>query len=251
MVHQKVELRNILKYLELDNKIQGRASFLELLKSTDEASPLHIVSFVNPFSYLELLKSPDLIDGVDSFFTDGALLKIFHNKFHPDRKVERLSFDFSSIAHDVFRWSQENNKKVAFVGAESFEILEAVNNIKKLYPTLNVVYSHDGFVRDADICEGVKKEIKKSGAEILICGMGTPLQEAFLLDFKNRESSLQLAFTCGGFLTQSSIKPDYYHPLVKKTGLRWLQRMIMHSHVRNRVFKDYPKFVLIYLKKHL
>jgi exopolysaccharide biosynthesis WecB/TagA/CpsF family protein len=239
-----------MKYLELDRKIQGREYFLKLLKYSNESSHFHIASFVNPFSYIELLKSPSLIDEVDSFFTDGALLRLFHNRFYSTKKVERLSFDFSSIADDVFEWCQYNNKKVALVGAEPSEIIEAVQNIVKLYPDLNIVYSHDGYVKKNDVCEGVQKNIIDSGAEILICGMGTPLQEAFLIDFKNRESSLQLGFTCGGFLTQTSIKPDYYHPLIKKTGLRWLQRVIMHSHVRNRVFKDYPKFVLFYLQKH-
>lgn len=240
-----------MKYLELDKKIKGREYFLNLLKEADTPSQLHIVSFVNPFSYIELLKSPDLIDGVDSFFTDGALLRTFHNLFYSSKKVERLSFDFSSIAHDVFDWCQHENKKVALVGAEASEIIESVHNIKKLYPALNIVYSHDGYVKDEEIFKKVKTNIINSEAEVLICGMGTPLQEGFLLSLKNCQSSLQLGFTCGGFLTQTSIKPDYYHPLVKKTGLRWLQRMMMHAHVRNRVFTEYPKFVLLYLKKHL
>jgi exopolysaccharide biosynthesis WecB/TagA/CpsF family protein len=239
-----------MKYLELDSKIKGREHFSTLLKEADVRSNFHIISFVNPFSYIELLKSPALIDGVDSFFTDGALLKIFHNLFYSTKKVERLSFDFSSIANDVLEWCQCKNKKVALVGAEPSEIIEAVKNIRKLYPTLNIVYSHDGYVKNKKVSEKVINNIIESEAEILICGMGTPLQEEFLLGFKDISTSLQLGFTCGGFLTQTSIKPDYYHPLVKKTGLRWLQRMIMHSHVRNRVFKDYPKFVLLYLTKH-
>tara|TARA_R110002094_G_scaffold2675_3_gene10491 strand:- start:1265 stop:1984 length:720 start_codon:yes stop_codon:yes gene_type:complete len=239
-----------MKYLELDRKIKDRECFLNLLKE-DAPSQFHIVSFVNPFSYIELLKSPALIDGVDSFFADGALLRTFHNLFYPSNKVERLSFDFSSIAHDVFNWCQDKNKKVALIGGEASEITVAVHNIKKLYPALNIAYSHDGYVKDKKICKEVKNNVINSGAEVLICGMGTPLQEDFLLSLKNCQSSLKLGFTCGGFLTQTSIKPDYYHPLVKKTGLRWLQRMIMHTHVRNRVLKEYPKFLLLYLKKHL
>lgn len=239
-----------MKYLELDSKIQDRNFFLKLLKESDVSSSFHIASFVNPFSYIELLKSPDLIDSVDCFFTDGALLRLFHNRFYPCRKVERLSFDFSSIANDVFEWCQYNNKKVALIGAEPPEIVEAVKNILKLYPDLNIVYSHDGYVNKKDVYEEVQQNIIDSRAEILICGMGTPLQEDFLLKFKSIESNLQLGFTCGGFFTQTSIKPDYYHPLIKKVGLRWLQRMAMHSHVRKRVFIDYPKFLFFYFKTH-
>lgn len=238
-----------MKFEVLDKKIKGRRFFEELLNKDSTTSNFQAISFVNSFSYIKLLENYDLIENIDSFFIDGSLLTIFHNWFNIN-KVERLSFDFSSIAHDVFEWCQAEHKKVAFVGANSIEIKKAICNIKKLYPDLEIAYYHDGYIND-DVFNKVQKDILEAGTEVLICGMGTPLQEEFLLKFKNIKTSLKLGFTCGGFLTQTSIKPDYYHPFIKKTGLRWLQRMIMHSHVRKRVFVDYPKFLFFYLKKHI
>ena len=77
--------------------------------------------------------------------------------------------------------------------------------------------------------------------------MGTPYQERFSVSLKKLLTSPATIITCGGFLTQTSIKADYYHPLIKKLGLRWLQRMVMHKHVRDRVLKKYPKFIFYYL----
>jgi N-acetylglucosaminyldiphosphoundecaprenol N-acetyl-beta-D-mannosaminyltransferase len=76
--------------------------------------------------------------------------------------------------------------------------------------------------------------------------MGTPYQEDFALLAKKFLKS-SFIITCGGFLTQTSIRPDYYSPLVKRLGLRWLQRAIYHKHVRRRLIVDYPKFMIRYI----
>lgn len=83
--------------------------------------------------------------------------------------------------------------------------------------------------------------------------MGSPYQENFSISLKNSfgNSRLKLIITCGGFLTQTSIKTDYYHPIIKKTGLRWLQRMVMHKHVRDKVFSKYPSFILKYFVERI
>ena len=85
--------------------------------------------------------------------------------------------------------------------------------------------------------------------EVVLVGMGTPYQERFSINLKQQLNNPAVIITCGGFLTQTSIKPDYYHPVVKKLGLRWLQRMILHKHVRERVLNKYPKFTVSYLYK--
>ncbi len=76
--------------------------------------------------------------------------------------------------------------------------------------------------------------------------MGTPLQEEFLIRIK-KAINIKILITCGGFLTQTSMFGDYYHPIIKKLGLRWLQRAILHKHVRDRLIKVYPEFLLSYL----
>ncbi len=75
--------------------------------------------------------------------------------------------------------------------------------------------------------------------------MGAPLQEIAAAKIHEKNNH-KLVITCGGFITQTSIKDDYYHPMSKKLGLRWLQRIVMHKHVRDKVLKKYPSFVIRY-----
>jgi len=235
---------------KLDDKISINFK-LSLLLSSIKDEKQRLVSFVNPFSYSILIKSPDIIDGIDFFYSDGSLLQRLHNIFHPKSKVNRLSFDYSSIAGDVFNYAQRNKIKIALVGGTSDDISKAKDNIKICYSGLDIAYFRSGYFNETNDKYESFTLIEKSNAAILIVGMGTPIQEQFLIEAKINCPNVKLMFTCGGFLTQTAIKSDYYHPLVKKLGFRWLQRVILHKHVRHRMVKDYPKFFLTYLYEHI
>ncbi|MDT0602801.1 WecB/TagA/CpsF family glycosyltransferase [Thalassotalea castellviae] len=239
---------NIMK--KLDDKISTSVDFSLILSSIEDEKQT-LVSFVNPFSYSVLLKSPEIIDGIDYFYSDGSLLQRLHNIFHPKSKVARVSFDYSSIAGEVFEYAQKASAKIALVGGTASEILKAKENIESSYPALDITYVRSGYFDNQQDKNEAFKLIEKSNADILIVGMGTPIQDQFIIDAKDNCPNVKLMFTCGGFLTQTSIKTDYYHPLIKKSGLRWLQRMVMHKHVRQRVIKDYPKFLISYLYEHI
>ncbi|MGR5461199.1 WecB/TagA/CpsF family glycosyltransferase [Vibrio alfacsensis] len=227
---------------ELDKKILCGSIFLDTVSQIVAEKECRAISFVNPFSYLEVLKYDSLVRGVDYFFSDGALLSMLHSMFYT--KVERVSFDFSSIANDFLLFLSDKGLSLAIVGATEQEVQVAVSNLKELYPRLNVVYFRDGYIDDQKY---FVSSLNKIGPDVVLLGMGAPNQEKMALVLKESLEATSLVITCGGFLTQTSIKKDYYHPIVKRLGVRWLQRVIMHGHVRRRVVKDYPVFLLNYL----
>ncbi|EJL7009021.1 WecB/TagA/CpsF family glycosyltransferase, partial [Vibrio cholerae] len=119
------------------------------------------------------------------------------------------------------------------------------NNIVSEYPKLKINYRRNGFFNNKIEVEDIVFNVLKS--DFIILGLGTPKQE----DFSSYLHSIypgKIIFTCGGFITQTAIKNDYYFPIVKKLGLRWLQRAIMHKHVRRRLLYDYPIFFYKYIK---
>jgi len=232
--------------LKLDNKIRCGDSFNVYCNEAINSANSCVVSFVNPFSYKQLLNEPSLIEHIDSFFVDGFLLVRFHSLFV--ERIRRASFDYSSIASDFFHLAIEKNASIAVIGAKEEELVPAVQTINTQFPALDICYARNGYIDDK---EAVLQELDKTKPRIVLLGMGTPYQERFATFLKANLKQPTLVITCGGFLTQTSIRADYYHPLVKKLGLRWLQRMIMHQHVRERVVKEYPKFVLHYVSTHL
>lgn len=227
---------------KLESRLSESGFFNEILKK-DNQEP-KIISFVNPFSYSLIAKNEYLINEIDHWFVDGLALCYLTN-LRRNKKITRASFDLSSVGRTFLEYAAEKNKKVAFIGGTEGEIHTACNNLQILFPNLNITYQHHGFIKNN--YEKMYSKINDSGANNLVIGMGTPIQEEFAIGCMRNCPNLSLIFTCGGFLTQTAIKPDYYHPLIKKLGLRWLQRAYLHKHVRRRLLRDYPKFIIRYL----
>lgn len=229
----------------LDKKLSSFKSIDQVLLSGNR----NLVTFVNPFSYPILDKSTGVVNQFDYIYADGALLVKLHNIFNGN-KITRVSFDFSSIAHDVFNFASRNNKSVFFIGGSPEEINLSVENIKSIYGNLNIIGFHHGYL-DNISSDILLKRLFLLKPSIIVVGMGTPLQEEFSIEIKNSGVDFDHIFTCGGFITQSASKPDYYLPIVKKLGLRWLQRFLQSPHVRRRVLINYPAFVFNYLLSQL
>ncbi|ODA35972.1 hypothetical protein A8L45_01670 [Veronia pacifica] len=204
-----------------------------------------MISFVNPFSYYQL-KGDSKYRDIDKLFSDGLLLCTLHRIFF--RKIARASFDFSSVADFVFEEALHQNARLAIVGATDDENRKAVDIIERKYPGINIVYTSNGYIkRDQLLLESIESVMP----DLVILGMGTPHQENYALFLKDNLHNDCLIITCGGFLTQTSIREDYYFPVVKKLGLRWLQRAIMHKHVRKRLLKEYPLFIIRYISENI
>lgn len=209
----------------------------------------NIITFVNTFSYYQLLDSKCPIDKIDYIFADGGLQVRLHNIFNKD-KINRASFDFSSIADDFFRYVIKNRLKIALIGAAEDEIKSAVKNLDNKYPDLRIAYFRNGFFHGNDEKSLLCAVLKEKKIDAVILGMGTPAQEDMAVYLKDNGLHACI-FTCGGFLTQTAKNTDYYTAFTKKTSLRWLQRAIEFKHVRKRLLVDYPKNVVRYIVEHI
>lgn len=233
---------------KIDKKLLSGHLFLSsILKKHDVNSSTRVISFVNPFSYYMLDKNLDAYD-IDILFSDGALLTLFHRFFIAEGHFKRASFDYSSIAGDVFDYCRSFGLKVSIIGGAPNELERIKENISNRFTGLDIDFSHHGFFLE-EARQGVIQSMSRS--DVIVVGMGAPIQEEFCRDIKHTYREGKLIFTCGGFLSQTALKSDYYHPLVKALGVRWLQRAILHKHVRQRLVKEYPLFVIKYVYHHL
>ena len=104
---------------------------------------------------------------------------------------------------------------------------------------------HGYFSQDDDRSVVIKK-IFQLDPDYVICGMGTPLQEYFLLDLK-KEGWKGEGFTCGGFFHQTANRIIYYPEWINRFGLRSFYRMYDEPKLIKRYFIDYPKAVVFIL----
>lgn len=204
------------------------------------SKPTLSISYLNPYSIMVL---DDFYSDIDYFFCDGILLSSILSYFS-GANIFRQSFDFTSHANDVFTFAEKHGLKVSLVGGTVAENESAQEFILSKFPRLHFNSCSHGFFSGS---EELNEFIKKASFDLMVCGMGTPLQEEFIYNVKKHHPSHKLLFTCGGFITQISSKSEYWNPLLNRLNLRWLQRLFTTRFVFFRLVKYYIPFVFYVL----
>jgi exopolysaccharide biosynthesis WecB/TagA/CpsF family protein len=197
-------------------------------------------SFINPFSYSLLRNNKEIYEKIDVFYVDGIslvwLLKLFGVKTY------RLSFDMTSVAPKVFNSCISEKSTIYFIGAKQIEIEKSIKKIKEYYPNLNVIGFRNGYFSDEEK-EQVYAEIIQANPGYLIAGLGTPLQEKFIVEISERGYNGK-CYTCGGFIHQSADDLNYYPVFFNTLNIRWIYRIYKEPKLLKRYFIDYPKAFL-------
>lgn len=199
-----------------------------------------VYSFINPYSMLRLRRYPEIAQQIDSWYVDG--ISLVHRLNDSGIETTRLSFDDTSLAPVVFSYAKENKLKIALVGTKEEFISTAVSNIERKYDVKVEYYRNGYFVSDTER-QAVLQELCERKIDIVICGMGTPHQERFLIDLR-AFGWRGYGFTCGGYLHQIAQKENYYPPLFNSLNIRWLYRIFDEPKLFRRYALHYPKFFI-------
>jgi UDP-N-acetyl-D-mannosaminuronic acid transferase (WecB/TagA/CpsF family) len=199
-----------------------------------------IHTFFNHSSFLEYCKDGYDLRKFDSIYIDGILL-VFLIRLVTNLKIKRLSFDNASIAPLVFNYY--SNSTFVFIGGSKSESLKFHSNFLKKYPSINC-FCFNGY-NELDTAIDFLKSYTTSHV-VLVVGMGAPIQEKFLLEIYKFNFS-GVAYTCGGFITQSARDWDYYGFLGSYLGLRVFVRFFHEpTKILKRIFIDPIILIFVY-----
>ena len=165
---------------------------------------------------------------LDVFVNDGVGIRLAGKM-----RGEPAKYNFAGT--DLMpRLFQEARKPLTafFYGASEESNRIAVEKIQAAHPMLKVVGRVNGFV---DSEKEALPLIAASGADVLMCALGQPKQEFFMLANRDR-LNVKICVTCGGmFDFFSQIKPRA--PLwMRRTGTEWLYRLLIEP---KRMFRRY------------
>ena len=192
-------------------------------------------SFINFASIGSFIQQPP--DAL-AYFCDGMLMSSFMSKV-TGRNIDRVSFDFTSIADPVFSDAEKQGKRVYIVGATQNELEMFIRKLRVRYPRLAIAGYHNGYF-DATQAAAIKADICLGRSNILIVGMGAGLQENFVLGALD-SGFTGVAFTCGGFIRQEAMANGFYYPkMINRLHLRAFYRMYREPHTIKRYLLDYP-----------
>ena len=213
-----------------------------------------LTTFLNPYSYLVARKNIKTFSNFDNIYFDGIVLSKLMNAI--GARQSRVSFDMTSLAPRVFQHASNETKTVYFIGGEEGISDQAAKILRAEYPKLNIIGCRSGFFKNETEKELVITELASTKPDIVICGIGTPHQENFILQLKE-SGWIGSGFTCGGFFHQTAKTGIKYYPFwFNKLNLRWLYRIIDEPKLLKRYALHYPMFLIVFIldvtfyKKH-
>ncbi|MNF64648.1 UDP-Gal:alpha-D-GlcNAc-diphosphoundecaprenol beta-1,4-galactosyltransferase [compost metagenome] len=205
-----------------------------------------LYTFINPFSFRVLLSAPDRTAIFENFviYPDGISLSKVLSIFK--KKVERTSFDDTSIAPTVFKLISNKNLSLGIIGSSEQTITTAKHIINKKY-LINNIKCHSGYFSEEEKL-GVLNSLLN--CDIVISSMGTPRQETILMELKALGWK-GTGFTCGGYFDQlTSVNGSKYYPLlIDNLNLRWAYRIFKEpKRLWRRYLVDYPVGIVLFIR---
>lgn len=231
--------RNIVKLLGLNVDSFTFEEAIEYAKTISGQ-----VVTINPEMINNAVQNPEfaeIINNAELVIPDGIGVQI---------GLKILGYNVRRIAGIEFsrRMVEEcakSEQSVALVGAKPEIVQKAKENLEHEIQGLYVTYAHDGYFK---VDDEILNELKIRQPRLVLCALGSPKQEEFILKAKELLPDALFVGVGGSFDVWSGVverAPEIY----QKLGLEWLYRTVKEPKRFKRIFPTLPLFVLKVLRE--
>lgn len=130
----------------------------------------------------------------------------------------------TDLFHDVAKVAKKRDLKFFILGAQEEQNKKAVEQMKVLYPEVEIVGRRNGYFSSAENAH-VCAEIVASGADVLWVGLGKPKQEIWCHQNREALAGVSVIKTCGGLYAFLAGDAPRAPEWMQKMGLEWLYRL--------------------------
>jgi N-acetylglucosaminyldiphosphoundecaprenol N-acetyl-beta-D-mannosaminyltransferase len=189
------------------------------------------------------------LNGADVVFCDGFGVKVAARVLG-GRIGERITY--ADWIHALCDLAESEGFSVYFLGGRPGVAGKAAGELRKGRPGLEVSGTHHGlFEKSGPENEAVVREINALSPDVLLVGMGMPLQERWLM--QNHESLNARVFLTGGAVFDYASGELRRGPrFLTDNGFEWLARLLMEP---RRLWRRYlignPLFALRVLRQFI
>lgn len=199
---------------------------------------------INPEMIENASKNPDfaeIINSAELVIPDGIGVEIGLKILgYNVRRIAGIEF-----SHRMIEECAKNSQSVALVGAKPQIVEKAKENLEKEISGLYITYAHDGYFSNN---EEIINELKIRQPRLVLCALGSPKQEEFIIKAKQVLPNALFVGVGGSFDVWSGVverAPEIY----QKLGLEWLYRTVKEPKRFKRIFPTLPLFVLKVLRE--
>ena len=152
-------------------------------------------------------------------------------------------FNFTDCSIKFLKDCEKNEWSLFILGGTDKLLSLAKEKIKKGFPNLNIAGTLDGY-RDLQT-DGCIKYINNKSPDILWVGMGTPKQELWIYENKDKLKCWVIQ-SVGDIITYFAGKKSRGPVVIRKLGFEWLIRFLRHPlKYFNRYLIGIPVFVYL------
>ena len=199
---------------------------------------------INPEMIENASQNPDfaeIINSAELVIPDGIGVEIGLKILgYNVRRIAGIEF-----SHRMLEECAKNSQSVALVGAKPQIVEKAKENLEKEISGLYITYAHDGYFSND---EEIINELKIRQPRLVLCALGSPKQEEFIIKAKQVLPNALFVGVGGSFDVWSGVverAPEIY----QKLGLEWLYRTVKEPKRFKRIFPTLPLFVLKVLRE--
>ena len=217
MEHKKVSVLGV----TFDNKTK-EAFLKELMARIDHKKKSFVVT-ANPEIVMYAKKDPNymsLIKEADYVIADGIGI-IKGSKILGTPIVERVAGYDLMLA--LLEEANQQGSRVYLLGAKEDVLQSTVAKVKKLYPSINLVGSRNGYFDFSD--SAVIEAVQATQPDIVFVAIGYPKQEQWIHQYM-RTASKGLLMGVGGSFDVLSGKSKRAPKIFIKLNIEWLYRLI-------------------------
>lgn len=239
-------MRELIKILNVNidrtNMEQSVERVRELINDHKKSSLI-----VTPNSEMIAMAAADLelagiLNSADLATADGIGV-VIASKILGEPLEERVAgFD---LINSLFKEFADQDINFYFLGSKPGIVDLAVKNLQKDYPALNIAGYHHGYL-DREDQHKIIADINSKNIDLLLVGMGVPLQEKFL-DNNLKNLKVGAAVTVGGSFDVLAGEVNRAPLWMQKAALEWFYRLLQEPSRFGRML-SLPKFIFLVLK---
>lgn len=222
-----------------------RSQFVKQLENHIKAEEKAFVVTANPEIVIKANEEPeymDLVKKADYVTADGIGIVKAAQLLNTPLPERVAGYD---TMRDLLQLANDNKFRIYLLGAQQETLDKAINEIKREYPSADIVGSHNGFFDWSS--NDIQKEIKYAKPDLIFVALGVPRQEKWI--------SQNLSYFDKGVFMGVGGSFDVIAGTVKrapaawqKANLEWLYRLLKQPSRFGRMLA-LPKFAVKVISK--
>lgn len=235
------ELVDVLGVNITDVTLDEAAERLETL-IRGEPRRTHAVYFVNAHTLNLATEDPefrDVLGEADLVFGDGTGVR-WAARFSGVRLADNVNG--TDLMPHFLRKTAGRGYRYYLLGATDDTIARAADVARRRFPGWELVGRRHGYFGDPAQRRDVIRRINDAKPDLLLVGMGNPLQERFIHEHR-AALRVPLCVAVGGLFDHWAGNLRRATPFVRRLGFEWLQLLMQQPHKLGRYALGNPKFL--------